>query len=134
MRERPLSPHLSVYRFMYTMALSIAHRITGVILSVGLLLLAWWLTAVAGDAAGYATATAVLGSPFVKLLLAGWLLAFVYHLVNGIRHLTWDAGIGMERHEARRSATVAIVATLVLYAVLAWLLFTVAGAAGGAAP
>jgi succinate dehydrogenase / fumarate reductase cytochrome b subunit len=129
MRERPLSPHLSVYRFMYTMALSIAHRITGVILSVGLLLLAWWLMAAAGDAAGYDTALAVLGSPFVKLLLAGWLLAFVYHLVNGIRHLTWDVGVGMERHEARRSATLAIVATLILFALLAWLLFVQAGVA-----
>lgn len=132
MRERPLSPHLSIYRFMYTMALSIAHRITGVVLSVGLLLLAWWLTAVTGDASAYAAATAVLGSPFVKLLLALWLLAFVYHLVNGIRHLTWDAGMGMEKHEARRSAIVAVVATLFLFAVLAWLLFAPAGSADGA--
>jgi succinate dehydrogenase / fumarate reductase cytochrome b subunit len=129
MRERPLSPHLSVYRFMYTMALSIAHRITGVIQSVGLLLLAWWLMAAAGDAAGYETAMTVLGSPWVKLLLAGWLLAFVYHLVNGIRHLTWDAGIGMEKPEARRSATIAIVATLLLFAVFAWLLFARTGGA-----
>jgi succinate dehydrogenase / fumarate reductase cytochrome b subunit len=129
MRERPLSPHLSVYRFMYTMALSIAHRITGVIQSVGLLLLAWWLMAAAGDAAGYETAMTVLGSPLVKLLLAGWLLAFVYHLVNGIRHLTWDAGIGMEKPEARRSATIAIVATLLLFAVFAWLLFARSGGA-----
>jgi succinate dehydrogenase / fumarate reductase cytochrome b subunit len=129
MRERPLSPHLSVYRFMYTMALSIAHRITGVILSIGLLLLAWWLMAAAGDAAGYQTVMSVLGSPLVKLLLAGWLLAFVYHLVNGIRHLTWDAGLGMEKHQARRSATLAIVVTLVLFGVFAWLLFATAGGA-----
>ncbi len=133
MRERPLSPHLSIYRFMYTMALSIAHRISGVVLSVGLLLLTWWLTAVAGDAADYALLSAVLGAPLSKLLLAGWLLAFVYHLVNGIRHLTWDAGVGMERHAARRSAIVAVVATLVLYGLLAWLLFTASGAAAGAA-
>jgi succinate dehydrogenase / fumarate reductase, cytochrome b subunit len=129
MRERPLSPHLSVYRFMYTMALSIAHRITGVIQSVGLLLLAWWLMAAAGDAAGYETAMTVLGSPLVKLLLAGWLLAFVYHLVNGIRHLSWDAGIGMEKPEARRSASIAIVATLLLFALFAWLLFARSGGA-----
>jgi succinate dehydrogenase / fumarate reductase cytochrome b subunit len=133
MRERPLSPHLSVYRFMYTMALSIAHRITGVILSLGLLLLAWWLMAVAGDAADYATVTTVLGSPLGRILLAGWLFAFVYHLVNGIRHLTWDAGIGLERHEARRSAKLAIIATVLVYAALAWLLFTVAGGSTGAA-
>lgn len=126
MRERPLSPHLSVYRFTYTMALSIAHRITGVVLSIGLLLLAWWLMAAAGDAAGYRTTISVLASPLIKLLLAGWLLAFVYHLVNGIRHLTWDAGIGMEKHEARRSATIAIVVTLILFAALVWLLFAAA--------
>ncbi len=133
MRARPLSPHLSVYRFMYTMALSIAHRITGVALSAGLLLLTWWLMAAAGDAVDYATVTAVLGSPLGRTLLAGWLFAYVYHLVNGIRHLTWDAGIGLERHEARRSAKLAIVATIVLYAVLAWLLFTTAAAAQGGA-
>lgn len=134
MRERPLSPHLSVYRFSYTMALSISHRITGVVLSVGLLLLAWWLMAVAGGAGDYETARAVLGSVPGKLLLGLWLLALVYHLVNGVRHLTWDAGIGMERSEARRSATYAVVITLLLYALLAWLLFGVAGAPTGVTP
>ncbi|MEZ5460118.1 MAG: succinate dehydrogenase, cytochrome b556 subunit [Steroidobacteraceae bacterium] len=123
MRERPLSPHLDVYRFWPTMALSITHRITGVILSVGLLLLAWWLMAAAGDAAGYAAALAVLGSTPVKLLLAGWLLAFVYHFVNGIRHLSFDAGLGMEKHEARRSGVIAVVVTLLGFALLGWLLF-----------
>jgi succinate dehydrogenase / fumarate reductase cytochrome b subunit len=123
MRERPLSPHLEVYRFWPTMALSITHRITGVILSVGLLLLAWWLMAVAGDAAGYTAAIEVLGSTPVKVLLAGWLLAFVYHFVNGIRHLSFDAGLGMEKHEARRSGIIAVVVTLLGFALLGWLLF-----------
>jgi succinate dehydrogenase / fumarate reductase cytochrome b subunit len=123
MRERPLSPHLDVYRFWPTMALSITHRITGVILSVGLLLLAWWLMAAAGDAAGYAAAIAVLGSTPVKVLLAGWLLAFVYHFVNGLRHLSFDAGLGMEKHEARRSGVIAVVVTLLAFALLGWLLF-----------
>lgn len=129
MRERPLSPHLDVYRFWPTMALSITHRITGVILSVGLLLLAWWLMAAAGDAAGYAAAAAVLGSTPVKVLLAGWLLAFVYHFVNGIRHLSFDAALGMEKHEARRSGVIAVVVTLLGFALLGWLLFLRHGSA-----
>ena len=108
MRPRPLSPHLGVYRFMYTMATSIAHRITGVILSVGFVLLVGWLLAAALGAEAYATAVAVLSGGFVKLLLAGWLVAFCYHLCNGLRHLGWDLGRGLEKAEARRSATVEI--------------------------
>jgi succinate dehydrogenase / fumarate reductase cytochrome b subunit len=129
MRERPLSPHLGVYRFMYTMALSIAHRITGVVLSVGFVLFVWWLMAAATGASAYEGAVRVLSHGFVQLLLAGWLLAFVYHLCNGIRHLTWDAGLGLEKHEARRSAAVTIVATLVIAGVLGYLAFFARGAA-----
>lgn len=129
MRERPLSPHLGVYRFMYTMALSIAHRITGVVLSVGFILFVWWLMAAATGAAAYAGAMRLLSHGLVQLLLAGWLLAFVYHLCNGIRHLTWDAGLGLEKHEARRSAAVTIAATLVIAGVLGYLAFFARGAA-----
>jgi succinate dehydrogenase / fumarate reductase, cytochrome b subunit len=123
MRARPLSPHLSIYRFMYTMALSIAHRIAGVALSVGLLMFAYWLMAAASGEQAYASALGLLSTPVVKIMLAGWLLAFVYHLCNGIRHLTWDVGIGMEKHEARRSATVTLVVTALLFALLAYLAF-----------
>ncbi len=123
MRARPLSPHLSIYRFMYTMALSIAHRIAGVALSIGLLLFAYWLMAAASGEQAYAAALGLLSTPVVKIMLAGWLLAFVYHLCNGIRHLTWDAGIGLEKHEARRSATVTLVVTVLLFALLAYLAF-----------
>ena len=125
MRARPLSPHLSIYRFMYTMALSIAHRIAGVALSIGLVLFAYWLMAAASGEQAYASALGLLSTPIVKIMLAGWLLAFVYHLCNGIRHLTWDAGIGMEKHEARRSAVVTLVVTVLLFAVLAYLAFAV---------
>ncbi|MFM8845995.1 MAG: succinate dehydrogenase, cytochrome b556 subunit [Gammaproteobacteria bacterium] len=114
MPQRPLSPHLGVYRFAYTMATSIAHRASGIVLSVGLLLLAWWLMAAAGDEAGYALAVAVIGSGFGKLLLAGWLIAFFYHLCNGLRHLNWDLGRGLEKAEARRSAAVVIAVSVVL--------------------
>lgn len=114
MRQRPLSPHLGVYRFAYTMATSIAHRATGIVLSAGLLLLGWWLLAASGSTEDYARAVAVLGSGPVQWLLAGWLLSFCYHLCNGIRHLNWDLGRGLERAEARRSATVVVVVALLL--------------------
>ena len=123
MRPRPLSPHLGIYRFMYTMATSIAHRITGVVLSVGLVVLVGWLYAAASGAEAYAHASALLSSVFMKLLLAGWLVAFCYHLCNGIRHLNWDLGRGLEKSEARRSATLVVVATLVLAAAFIYAAF-----------
>ena len=123
MRERPLSPHLSVWKFTTSMAMSIINRITGVILSIGLLLLAWWLMAAATSASAYAGATRVLSSGLVQLLLAGWLLSFVYHLCNGIRHLTWDMGLGMERHESQRSGVVTLFATVVITAAIGYLAF-----------
>lgn len=129
MRERPLSPHLGVYRFLYTMALSIAHRITGVILSVGFVVFIWWLMSAATGPAAYEGAVRILSAGLVQVLLAGWLLAFVYHLCNGIRHLTWDVGIGLEKHEARRSAVVTVIATLVIAGVLGYLAFFARGAA-----
>jgi len=110
---------------MYTMALSIAHRIAGIALSVGLLLFAYWLMAAASGEQAYAAALGILSTPVVKVLLAGWLFAFVYHLCNGIRPLPWDAGIGMEKHEARRSAVVVLVVALLLFALLASLAFFV---------
>jgi succinate dehydrogenase / fumarate reductase cytochrome b subunit len=96
------------------MATSIAHRASGIVLSVGFLLLGWWLMAAAGDEADYALVVAVIGSGFGKLLLAGWLIAFCYHLCNGLRHLNWDLGRGLEKVEARRSATVVVVVSAAL--------------------
>ena len=123
MRPRPLSPHLGVYRFMYTMATSIAHRITGVVLSVGLVVLVGWLYAAASSADTYARASALLSSGFMKLLLAGWMLAFCYHLCNGIRHLNWDLGRGLEKAEARCSATLVVAVTVVLAAAFIYAAF-----------
>jgi succinate dehydrogenase / fumarate reductase, cytochrome b subunit len=123
MRERPLSPHLTVYRFMYTMTLSIVHRATGVVLSFGLLMLAWWLMAAATGPEAFETATSVLSGWFFQLLLAGWIVSFVYHLCNGIRHLTWDVGLGLEKHQARRSAMLTLVATVLISALLGYLAF-----------
>ncbi|MCU0761188.1 MAG: succinate dehydrogenase, cytochrome b556 subunit [Steroidobacteraceae bacterium] len=128
MRERPLSPHLSVWKFTTSMAMSITNRITGVILSVGLLLLAWWLMAAATSPSAYEGATRVLSHGFVQFLLGGWLLSFAYHLCNGIRHLTWDMGLGMERHETRRSGVVTLVATVVITLAIGYLAFFARGA------
>lgn len=123
MRARPLSPHLFIYRFMYTMALSIAHRITGLALSLGLLVLSWWLMAIAAGPAAYERAAGILSHWFFQLLLAGWLATFAWHLCTGIRHLVWDTGRGLEKAQARASARVAVIAAIVVFAVLAWWAF-----------
>lgn len=93
---RPLSPHLQVYRLPLPAVSSITHRITGVGLTVGTLLMAWWLIAAAAGPAAYAKAAAFIGSPIGWLLMAGWVWALWYHTLNGVRHLMWDAGRGLE--------------------------------------
>ena len=112
--DRPLSPHLQVYRTQYTMALSILHRATGVALTGSLALLAAWLVALAAGASCYAWVAAILGSWFGWLVLAAVLGAFWYHFCTGIRHLVFDTGRCLEKKEARLSARVAIVAVIVL--------------------
>ncbi len=124
MANRPLSPHLSVYRFAYTMALSILHRATGVALAAGLVLLVGFLASVALGEASYAGWSAFAGSLVGRLLIVAFLACFGYHLANGIRHLTWDMGFGMERPQARRSAVVVIVVAALLAALAAWQVFT----------
>lgn len=123
MASRPLSPHLSIYRFAYTMATSILHRGTGLLLALGLLLLVWWLVALASGPDAYAAFAACAGSWPVKLLLALLLAGFCYHFANGIRHLFWDIGWGLERHQARRSARIVVIAAALLFLVLLWLFF-----------
>ena len=120
MSQRPLSPHLGVYKFMYTMSLSILHRITGLAAAVGFLLFSWWLMALASGPAAYASAMHALGSPLAKLLLVGFTFSFVYHFCNGIRHLFWDTGRGLERAQARRSGAAVIVMALLLTAAAIW--------------
>jgi succinate dehydrogenase / fumarate reductase cytochrome b subunit len=94
---------------MYTMVLSISHRVSGVFQSVGLLLLTWWLVAAASGDEAYATAGKVFANPVVRLALAGWIVAFWYHFFAGIRHLVWDAGFGFEKQVARRSGQLVVV-------------------------
>ena len=113
-QDRPLSPHLQVYRPQMTSMLSILHRITGVALGAGMLLLVYWLVATAAGATAYETARGLIGSWFGRLLLFGWTVALFYHLANGIRHLFWDIGIGLELRTAYRSGYAVLVATAVL--------------------
>ena len=125
MPARPLSPHLSVYQMSrYTLATSIFNRLTGLALSAGLLLLVYWLVAVAAGARAYARAVQCLSLPLMKLLFLALIIAFSYHLVAGIRHLVWDSGRALERAQSRRSAWLVIVVSLLLafgIACAAWL-------------
>jgi succinate dehydrogenase / fumarate reductase cytochrome b subunit len=108
------------YRFQITSALSILHRLTGIGLAVGSILLAWWLVAVAAGGQLFAATHAFIASPIGIILLFLWSVAFFYHLCNGIRHLVWDAGYGFELRQAYRSGY-AVLAATVLLTVLAWL-------------
>lgn len=117
--ERPLSPHLSVYKPQITSVLSILNRITGIALSIGLLVLTYWLVSIAGGSESYADMKDLLGGFFGKLLIFGWSFAFFYHLCNGIRHLYWDTGRGFEPEQVTRSGIITIVATVVL-TLIAW--------------
>jgi succinate dehydrogenase / fumarate reductase cytochrome b subunit len=118
-RERPLSPHLGIYRPMYTMVLSISHRITGVLLSIALIVLIYWLIALADGRDAYGIALGRLRSPLMQWLLLGWLFSFFFHFCNGIRHLAWDAGYGFERKQARASGWVVVISALALTALCA---------------
>jgi succinate dehydrogenase / fumarate reductase cytochrome b subunit len=123
MHDRPLSPHLTIYRFMYTMVLSILHRITGVWMAAGLCALVYWLMSAAAGEAEYARATALLGSGPARMLLLLWLAAYCFHFVNGLRHLAWDAGLGLERRAARISGRIAVALALLAFLGTAYLLF-----------
>ena len=114
--NRPLSPHLQIYRPQLTSMLSIAHRGAGVALGVGAAFFAWWLLAAASGPESYGTAQAFFGSVVGIVVLAGFTFALFYHLCNGIRHLFWDAGMGLELDQAYRSGWTVIAASIVLTA------------------
>jgi len=104
MSERPLSPHLQIYRLPLTAKLSITHRATGVFLSLGLVLMVWFLMAVAQGGDSFASLSALLRSIPGRLFLWGWIFALLFHLVHGLRHLIWDTGLGFERETLTRFA------------------------------
>lgn len=120
-QNRPLSPHLQVYRPQLTSVLSILHRATGIALAVGTLLLVWWLVAAGLGPDAFANAQAFLGSWIGRLLLFGWTFALQYHLCNGIRHLFWDAGKGFELPAAYASGWAVVIVATVLTG-LSWIL------------
>jgi succinate dehydrogenase / fumarate reductase, cytochrome b subunit len=124
---RPLSPFW-IYRWQYSNTLSILNRITGCALSMGLLLFVYWLAAAAVGEAAYAQAQMVFAHPLTQLALIGFSFAFFYHLVNGVRHLVWDTGHGLERKAARTSGWVAFIGSIVLTASF-WVLLLAGGAA-----
>lgn len=117
--NRPLSPHLQVYRWELTMAMSILHRMTGVFLSLGAAMLAGWVIAAAVGGEVFAAVNGHLSAWYGQLLLFGWSYALFYHLCNGIRHLVWDAGVGLEKETARISGYATLAASILLTAA-AW--------------
>ena len=129
MPSRPLSPHLSVYKFKYTLVSSILNRLTGVALSVGLIALTYWLMSVADGARAQERAQGLLCTPVMKLFLAAMLISFCYHLVAGIRHLVWDTGRGLERSTSQKSAWLVGAVSILLMLLIGYCLWH-----GGHAP
>ncbi|HEX6259760.1 MAG TPA: succinate dehydrogenase, cytochrome b556 subunit [Woeseiaceae bacterium] len=113
-RGRPLSPHLSIYRWPITMTLSILHRVTGVALSAGFVLLTAWLLSAADGAEAHTRFVDLMQSAGGRVVLVGLSVAFFFHLANGIRHLIWDLGYGFEIPQANASSWLVVVSTLVL--------------------
>ena len=127
--ERPLSPHLFIYRPMLTMVMSIVHRITGAALYFGTLLVAWWLLAAASGPKPYAGIGSFMNSFFGRLILFGYTWALMHHMLGGIRHLIWDTGRGFAPHE-REALSLATVIGSIGLTLLIWIVgyFVVGGA------
>jgi succinate dehydrogenase / fumarate reductase cytochrome b subunit len=124
--NRPLSPHLGIYRWQVSNTLSILHRITGVMLSLGALAFTAWLVSLAAGPDSYLGVLGWLRSPPGVLLLLAWSFCFFFHLCNGVRHLAWDGGYGFEIPRARATGYAAVGASIVLTAVF-WLAALAAG-------
>ena len=128
MAERPLSPHLQVYRPQLTSVLSISHRMSGVALAAGSILLVWWLAAAASGPEAYDCIQQKLATLPGKLVLMGWSAAFFYHLSNGVRHLFWDMGVGFDMDSVYTSGY-AVMASATLLTLFTWGLIWLGGAA-----
>lgn len=130
-RERPLSPFMlgQYYRFQITSAMSFLHRITGMVLSVGAFLLTLWLVAVAAGPEAYARFAACAASPLGKVVLAGIAFSLIYHLLNGLRHLVWDVGVGFSIKGLYTGGYIVAVLAALLTALLWYFGFTAGGAA-----
>ncbi|HEV2161497.1 MAG TPA: succinate dehydrogenase, cytochrome b556 subunit [Stellaceae bacterium] len=117
--ERPLSPHLQIYKPQLTSVLSITHRGTGLALGVGAIFLVWWLSGAAWSDACFRAAQAFWSSWLGKLFLLGWTFSLFFHLLNGVRHLLWDVGFGFDLPTTYRTGWT-VVAFSVLLTVLAF--------------
>ena len=113
-RIRPTSPHLDIYRWQIGNTLSILHRLTGVALAVGLFALCYWLVSLASGEPSYGAAVKLFASPLGLIGLMGWTFSFLYHFLNGIRHLLWDVGYGFERTQRHASGWFAILGAVCL--------------------
>ncbi len=116
--SRPLSPHLQVYHWYFTMFLSILHRVTGCALAVGAVLLTGWLFSAVSGADAYASFQSCLQSLIGQLMLLGWLFALCFHTLNGLRHLVWDAGYGINVKDAYLSGLFVFIGAFVLTALI----------------
>ncbi|HEY4076272.1 MAG TPA: succinate dehydrogenase, cytochrome b556 subunit [Rhizomicrobium sp.] len=112
--ERPLSPHLTIYRWQVTMLASITHRATGVALVVGALALAWWLISVSNGPEGYESFMALANTPIGWFILFGFTWSLSFHMLNGIRHLAWDLGYGFNKVTATQTGTLVYVLSVVI--------------------
>ncbi|MVA24131.1 succinate dehydrogenase, cytochrome b556 subunit [Agrobacterium vitis] len=119
-KQRPLSPHLQIYKLVPTMLMSIVHRITGGALYFGTALVAWWLIAASTGADYYDWVSWFMGTFIGKIILFGFSWALIHHMLGGMRHFAWDLGYGLEKHFSTRLAKATAVASVVL-TVLVWI-------------
>ena len=112
--NRPISPHLQAYKLPLTGIISITHRITGVLLSVGLIVIIYILSAMAGGADNYAAMEQMMNSWLIRLLYWGFIYALFFHLCHGVRHLIWDAGRSFDRETLNRYALIELVISITL--------------------
>jgi succinate dehydrogenase / fumarate reductase, cytochrome b subunit len=120
-RGRPTSPHVWIYRWQIGNTLSILHRFTGAALALGLIALSYWFVSLAGGPDSYAAAARLFASPLGLIVLLGWTFSFLFHLLNGVRHLFWDAGRGFERTQRHVSGWLAVLGAIALtLCVAAW--------------
>ena len=121
-RERPLSPHLTIYRWPVTMMTSITHRATGIALSVGALILAWWLVCISNGPEGWQSFHAIMDTIPGLIVLFGITWSLCYHFFSGLRHLAWDLGYGFQKQVAERNSVIvfalSFLAALAIFAIV----------------
>lgn len=119
--ERPLSPHLQVYDLPMTAKMSISHRITGVLLTLGLVLLSIWVIAAAMGEETYNGLMALIDTPVTKFIFLGWAFVLFYHMGNGFRHMFWDLGIGLNEKAAVKTGSLVILFAVLVTAFFWWI-------------